>query len=238
MSDCFPGGYSSATRPFNKRLPFTALQISLTKSPISSWPPIRAVLAGHDSAGRGRSHEISLRLERDLVQEDRCRCGKTERRSGFDAASAKHGQMKYTAVALICIAAATSSSTSCADDAVPAKFLMVTSCMLGDGTCSTLKAELLVFAVEHGPPYLKGAAIRRNLQADVDERIYSSEKLRLKWLCLSGREMLVVIPNIGHETDKEYLVYQYVAGKRQPDESMATDKLPVSTRALLPAKLR
>ncbi|WP_198360230.1 hypothetical protein [Burkholderia ubonensis] len=44
--------------------------------------------------------------------------------------------------------------------------------------------------------------------------------------------MLVVIPNLGHETDKKYLVYHYVAGRGQPNESTATDKLPVSARAL------
>ncbi|AOK15811.1 MULTISPECIES: hypothetical protein [Burkholderia cepacia complex] len=88
------------------------------------------------------------------------------------------------------------------------------------------------FALEYGPPYLKGVAIRRNPQTHRDERIYFAEKALPKWLYLGSQEMLVVIPNIGHETDKKYLVYHYVAGRGQPNESTATDKLPVSARAL------
>jgi hypothetical protein len=94
----------------------------------------------------------------------------------------------------------------------------------------------LVFALEYGPPYLKGVAIRRNPQTHADERIYFAEKALPKWLYLSKQEMLVVIPNEGHETDKKYLVYQYVSGKGQPGESTATDQLPVPIHALLPVR--
>ncbi len=90
----------------------------------------------------------------------------------------------------------------------------------------------LVFALEYGPPYLKGVAIRRNPLTHGDERIYFAENALPKWLYLGNREMLVVIPDSGHETDKTYLVYHYVTGKGQPDESTPTDKLPVSARAL------
>ncbi|AJX17429.1 hypothetical protein BW23_950 [Burkholderia ubonensis MSMB22] len=38
-----------------------------------------------------------------------------------------------------------------------------------------------------------------------------SQRKRSKWLYLGSQEMLVVIPNLGHETDKKYLVYHYVA---------------------------
>jgi hypothetical protein len=94
----------------------------------------------------------------------------------------------------------------------------------------------LVFALEYGPPYLKGVAIRRNPQTHADERIYFAEKALPKWLYLSNQEMLVVIPNEGHETDKKYLVYQYVSGKGQSDQSTATDQLPVPPHALLPVR--
>ncbi|WP_242538972.1 hypothetical protein [Trinickia acidisoli] len=97
---------------------------------------------------------------------------------------------------------------------------------------------VLIFALEYGPPYLKGVAIRRNPQTHADERIYFAEKSLPKWLYLSNQKMLVVIPNTGHETDKKYLVYQYVAGKGQPDQSTATDKLPASTRVLLSVRPR
>ncbi|WDD93609.1 hypothetical protein Bsp3421_003700 [Burkholderia sp. FERM BP-3421] len=97
---------------------------------------------------------------------------------------------------------------------------------------------VLVFALAYGPPYLKGVAIRRNPQTHADERLYFAEKALPKWLYLSDKEMLVVIPNIGHETEKKYLVYRYVAGKGQPDESAATDTLPASAKALLPVQSR
>ncbi|WP_198345561.1 hypothetical protein [Burkholderia ubonensis] len=74
-------------------------------------------------------------------------------------------------------------------------------------------------------------AIRQNPQTHTDERFYFAEKALPKWFYLGSQEMLVVIPNLGHETDKN-LVYHYVAGRGQPNESTATDKLPVSARAL------
>jgi hypothetical protein len=91
----------------------------------------------------------------------------------------------------------------------------------------------LVFALEQA---LKGVAIRRNPQTHADERIYFAEKALPGWLYLSNQKMLVVIPNEGHETDKKYLVYQYVSGNGQPDESTATDQLPVPPHALLPVR--
>ncbi|KVR05484.1 hypothetical protein WK09_27280 [Burkholderia ubonensis] len=103
---------------------------------------------------------------------------------------------------------------------------------VGDVALARCVGGALVFALEYGPPYLKGVAIRRNPLTHRDERICFAEKALPKWLYLGSQEMLVVIPNLGHETDKKYLVYHYVAGRGQPNESTATDKLPVSARAL------
>ncbi|WP_232435970.1 hypothetical protein [Burkholderia ubonensis] len=84
---------------------------------------------------------------------------------------------------------------------------------VGDVALARCVGGTLVFALEYGPPYLKGLAIRRNPQTHRDERIYFAEKALPKWLYLGSQEMLVVIPNLGHETDKKYLVYHYVAGR-------------------------
>ncbi|WP_175425494.1 hypothetical protein [Trinickia violacea] len=47
------------------------------------------------------------------------------------------------------------------------------------------------------------------------------------------------MPGMVHlETDKKYLVYRYVSGKGQPNESTATDQLPASIHALLPVRPR
>lgn len=48
--------------------------------------------------------------------------------------------------------------------------------------------------------------------------------------------MLVTIPNEGYETDKKYLVYRYIAGKGQSNESTPTDRLPVVERNLIRIK--
>ncbi len=96
----------------------------------------------------------------------------------------------------------------------------------------------LIFALDYGPPYRKGAVIRRNLQSHAEERIDFAEKALPRWLYLSDHEMLVVVPNLGGETDKKYIVYQFIAGKGQLEESMATDKLPVPGHELLPVRPR
>ena len=120
----------------------------------------------------------------------------------------------------------------------PAFLDMPDTQFIGTVALARCVGRALVFALEYGPPYMKGVAIRRNPQTHADERIYFAEKALPKWLYLSNQEMLVVIPNEGHETDKKYLVYRYVSGKGQPDESTATDQLPVSIHALLPVRPR
>lgn len=115
----------------------------------------------------------------------------------------------------------------------PAFLDMPDTQFVGNVALSRCVGGVLVFALEYGPPYLKGVAIRRNPQTHADERIYFAEKALPRWLYLSKQEMLVVIPNEGNESDKKYLVYRFVAGKGQPDASAATDKLPVPARALI-----
>ncbi|WP_423391940.1 hypothetical protein [Burkholderia sp. LMG 21824] len=93
--------------------------------------------------------------------------------------------------------------------------------------------KTLVFALDYGPPYLKGVAIRQNPKTHVEERIYFAEKSLPRWLYSGRQEMLVIIPNEGYETDKKYLVYRYVVGKGQSTESAPTDRLPIAKRNLV-----
>ncbi|RQH02130.1 hypothetical protein [Paraburkholderia dinghuensis] len=90
----------------------------------------------------------------------------------------------------------------------------------------------LIFAVEYGPPYRKGIAIRENPLTKEIERLHFSEKALPLWLYADEKGMLLVIPNEGYETDKKYLVYSYVSGKGEPDESTPMNKLPKPMREL------
>jgi len=56
------------------------------------------------------------------------------------------------------------------------------------------------------------------------------------WLYFKKDEWGVIIPNIGYETDKKYLVYVYKRGKKQPElqENMTPmNKLPVPKKDLI-----
>ncbi|EDZ99906.1 conserved hypothetical protein [Burkholderia sp. H160] len=91
----------------------------------------------------------------------------------------------------------------------------------------------LIFAINYGPPYLKGVAIRGNPKSHAIERLYFSEKALPRWLFEDEKRMLVIVPNIGYETDKRYLVYEYVSGKGQSDASTPVNKLPKPMRQLI-----
>lgn len=84
----------------------------------------------------------------------------------------------------------------------------------------------LVFAISYGPPYLKGAVLRKNPVSHRLERIDFSEKALPRWLYVNSKEMQLVIPNIGHEATSRYLVYRYSAADGQPSEPTARDTLP------------
>lgn len=91
----------------------------------------------------------------------------------------------------------------------------------------------LIFALEYGSPYLKGVAIRKNPKTLAIERLYFSEKALPRWLYSDDSLMQVVIPNLGFETSKKYLVYKYISGKGQSNESTPMDILPEPRRKLI-----
>lgn len=104
---------------------------------------------------------------------------------------------------------------------------------LGQVALSSCVHNTLIFALEYGPPYLKGVAIRSNLKTRTIEHLYFSEKALPRWLYLSDDLMQIIIPNVGFEVSKKYIVYEYISGKGQPEESTSTDMLPESRRKLI-----
>ncbi|CAI3959096.1 hypothetical protein [Commensalibacter communis] len=77
--------------------------------------------------------------------------------------------------------------------------------------------ETLIFAMGQVSPYLSGIAIRQNPITHQYERLYFAEKALPHWLYFKNNEWGVIIPNIGYETDKKYLVYTFKSGKNQPE---------------------
>lgn len=97
---------------------------------------------------------------------------------------------------------------------------------VGTIALATCVDHVLVFAINYGPPYLKGVAIRKNPISHKIERIDFSEKALPRWLYVNSNAMQLVIPNIGYEVKGKYLVYQYTADAGQPEEPLATDAMP------------
>lgn len=84
----------------------------------------------------------------------------------------------------------------------------------------------LVFAINYGSPYLKGAVVRKNPVSHRLERIDFAEKTLPRWLYVNSQEMQLIIPNIGYEVQSKYIVYQFSAPDGQTTEPLATDTLP------------
>lgn len=97
---------------------------------------------------------------------------------------------------------------------------------VGTIALATCVDHVLVFAINYGPPYLKGVAIRKNPLNHRVERIDFSEKALPSWLYVNAATMKLVIPNIGNEVRGKYLVYQYTADAGQTNEPIASDNLP------------
>jgi hypothetical protein len=115
----------------------------------------------------------------------------------------------------------------------PAFLDMPNNQFIGNVKLARCVGGALVFALDYGPPYIKGVVIRLNPQSHADERIYFAEKALPRWLYLNDREMVLVVPNFGHETGKRYLVYEFNSRQGQIGEGRATDTLSVPTHNML-----
>lgn len=98
--------------------------------------------------------------------------------------------------------------------------------------CVGRRAQVLVVSGQFSSNYLQGFSLRFNTTEGAWERINFSERGRPSFVYVSETNMSVVIPNLGNETDKKYLLYTYVAGIGQAKESAAVDHLPSSGRKL------
>lgn len=85
---------------------------------------------------------------------------------------------------------------------------------------------VLIFAINYGPPYLKGEVVRKRQGAEHVERISYAEKALPRWLFINQTTMRLVIPNIGNEVSNKYLIYEYSVDSGQPIEAVGSNALP------------
>jgi hypothetical protein len=88
--------------------------------------------------------------------------------------------------------------------------------------------QLLVVSGEFSSNYIQGLVLRYNSKTEQWERINFAERNRPMRIYVSDKEMMVVIPNQGNDTDKKYLVYTYVSSKGQTEETRVIDTLPLT----------
>jgi len=95
--------------------------------------------------------------------------------------------------------------------------------------CVGKSEYVMILSGEFTANYVQGFAIRYNTLKKEWERIDFAEKARPQWVYINNQEMMVVIPNIGFEMDKRFIVYRFVAGRGADEESFSSDTLPNST---------
>lgn len=108
--------------------------------------------------------------------------------------------------------------------------------MVGDIYLAKCVKHTLIFAMGQVSAYLSGVAIRQNPVTHQYERIYFAEKALPHWLYFKNNEWGIIIPNIGYETDKQYLVYTYKRGKNQPElqhNMKGLNTFPVPKKSLI-----
>lgn len=95
--------------------------------------------------------------------------------------------------------------------------------------CAGDKEKALVVSGEFSANYLQGFALRYNSVSHELERIDFAERNRPSWVYLNQSGMALVFQNIGHESSKQYLVYQYISGKGQAEAAYGTNKMPTDS---------
>ena len=112
--------------------------------------------------------------------------------------------------------------------------------VLGDteksrGTHTSLKclgndARGLLFVGEFAANYPQGIVITYNASIGELERINFAERNFPAWLYRGPLGTMVVIPSGGYgETDKKFVVYRYMAGEGQEEQTEFSDTLPSAT---------
>jgi hypothetical protein len=88
---------------------------------------------------------------------------------------------------------------------------------------------VLVFALDYGSPYIKGAAIRLRHSGHATiqrERIDFAEKTTPGWLYISNEQMKIVIRNTGVGATSKYFVYSSAPEKGASDSAAEVNALP------------
>lgn len=103
---------------------------------------------------------------------------------------------------------------------------MPDSDFVGEIALAKCTGSVLIYAMNYGSPYLKGAVLRKNPDSGTLERIDFAEKALPVSLYLSAREMRLVIPNDGYEIPEKFVVYDYITPKGQPEEPKGVNTVP------------
>lgn len=97
---------------------------------------------------------------------------------------------------------------------------------VGDVVLARCIHGALIYALNYGSPYIKGAVIRKRLAAKAIDRINFAEKALPRWLYLGRSDMRLVVPNVGYEVSSRYLVYEFSARGGQQLEVISSDRKP------------
>lgn len=103
---------------------------------------------------------------------------------------------------------------------------MPDSDFVGEVALTKCAGSGLIYALNYGSPYLKGAVLRKNPDSGILERIDFAEKALPVSLYLSTRQMRLVIPNKGYEIPEKFIVYDYISPKGQPEEPEGMNAMP------------
>lgn len=97
---------------------------------------------------------------------------------------------------------------------------------VGDVVLARCIHGALIYALNYGSPYIKGAVIRKRVGAKAIDRINFAEKALPRWLYLGRSDIRLVVPNIGYEVSSRYLVYEFSSDVGQSLEAVGTNSLP------------
>ncbi len=97
---------------------------------------------------------------------------------------------------------------------------------VGDLVMAKCVEGVLVFALDYGTPYRKGVAVRMRKSDNATQRIDFAEKALPKWLYSNARDLSLVIPNLGGESNAKFLHYVAEADLTKSQTPKETDRLP------------
>lgn len=96
--------------------------------------------------------------------------------------------------------------------------------------CAGKYEQILVISGQFSSNYIQGLILRYNANNGQWERINFSERARPIFIYITDSDMSVAIPNQGNETDKKFIIYSYISGKGQSEETSAVDVLPSTVK--------